>query len=363
MQNQPLVPTMTPNARTPLYAVGARTPSGLSALQATTAARAGKLRPRPSHLVDKRGEPMGLCRFASLADNLQGLERFVALGAPALVEATASWRAAHLRPGRQAPLLPLLVALPSASRPGIDPRLGRELLPRLQAHVGLSFDPRHSRTISHDRGGGVEAFAEALRLLDQGFEAVVVGGIDTYFDPDVLEWLDAEYRLHSLETENGIVPGEGAAFVLLGRRGRVPGLRPLASLLGAAAENEPRPYGSPEPCHALGMSRAIQLAIGPLARERRISWVLTDVPNERHRVDEWQLAFGRMFRAFTPEVRHDQPLLMTGEVGAASAALLVAMACVQWQIGCGVGDMALVATHSDGPERGALVLAREGGMG
>jgi 3-oxoacyl-[acyl-carrier-protein] synthase-1 len=54
---------------------------------------------------------------------------------------------------------------------------------------------------------------------------------------------------------------------------------------------------------------------------------------------------------------HDQPLLKTGDVGAASAPLLVAMASVLWQVGAGRADCAVVATHSDGPERGAVLLS------
>jgi 3-oxoacyl-[acyl-carrier-protein] synthase-1 len=104
------------------------------------------------------------------------------------------------------------------------------------------------------------------------------------------------------------------------------------------------------------MSAALRTAAGAEYQSRQVPWVLTDVGNERHRVDEWQVAFTRMFRVFTHEVIHDQPLLMTGELGAASAAMLAAMACVRWTIGAALGDQAMIAAHSDGHERGALLL-------
>jgi 3-oxoacyl-[acyl-carrier-protein] synthase-1 len=339
--------------------VGARTHAGLNALQVTLATRANKMRPRESHLVDRHGEPVSMCRLASIGDDVMGLHRFVALGAPALMQATWPWRENHLRSGHAASPLPVIVALPSSSRPGFDRRFERELFPWLQDRAGFALDPQKSGMFARDRGGGVMAFQYAMQLLDGGCDAVAVGGIDSYFDPDCLEWLDAEYRLHALETENGFIPGEGAAFVMLVRRSRVSGLKKLASIVGASVVDEPRPYGSDEPTHGLGMTMAIKEAAGPLAKARRVSWMLTDVANERHRVDEWQLASGRSFRAFTEDARHDQPLLKTGDVGAASAALLFAMACTHWEIGSAPGDVALVATHSDGAERGAMIVAQE----
>ncbi len=343
--------------------LGARTHAGLTALQAMLAVRAGKMRPRPSHLSDRHGEAIAVCRVASIADNVQGLARLVALACAPMIQATHAVRSTDAMLNRASAPLPVVLAVSSPARPGFDTRLSRELLPTLQAKTGIALDQGRSLLVGADRGGGITAFRTAMAMLGQdGVDRVLVGGVDSYFDPDVLEWLDEGRRLHGLETENGFIPGEAAAFVLLSRRSRATGLHRSASIVGVAVEDEPRPYGSAEPCQALAMSHAIKLATGPFERTRSIPWVLTDVVNERHRVDEWQLAFARKFHAFTPDVVHDQPLLKTGDVGAASAALLVVMACVQWDTGAGGGargEAAMVATHSDGAERGVLLLARE----
>jgi 3-oxoacyl-[acyl-carrier-protein] synthase-1 len=108
------------------------------------------------------------------------------------------------------------------------------------------------------------------------------------------------------------------------------------------------------------MSMALKRATEPTGpKSRRIPWQLTDVHNERHRVDEWQIARLRAFQAFTDDVIHDQPLLRAGDLGAASAAFLAVYACVSWYTQCAPGDCALVAAHSDGAERGAMVLTQE----
>jgi 3-oxoacyl-[acyl-carrier-protein] synthase-1 len=92
------------------------------------------------------------------------------------------------------------------------------------------------------------------------------------------------------------------------------------------------------------------------AKAQRIGWVMTDVVDERHRVDEWAFASARVAPAFTPGYVHDQPLLTTGDLGAASVGVMLAIAATLWQTECAPDDVVLIAAHSDRADRGALVL-------
>jgi len=347
-----------PSPQAFVVGVGLRAPNGLTALQVTMCVRADKLRPRDSYLVDRAGDPIALARLASIGDDVQGLPRLLALGAPALRQATFPWLA-HEAAARRAPRpLPLVIALPSAGRPGLDPRLGRELVAGLEQRAETALDHAASRLIFGCRAGGVAAFELGLSMLREGAPCVVVGGIDSWFEALALEHLDAELRLHSLTAENGFVPGEGAGFLVLARRASSDGPSPLARVLSTAVELEPRPWGSEEPTHALGMTQAVRRATAVTGSDaHRIGWAVTDVVNERHRVDEWSFVSARVHGALTPDWVHDQPLLVTGDLGAASVAAMAAMATTRWQTRCAPDDCVLVAAHSDGPERGAMVLA------
>lgn len=336
--------------------LGARTASGLIPLQVTLCARTGKMRPRESHIIDKHGEPVATVRLASIPDNVIGIERFLQLATPAFVQAAAPWVASRRRANAAVPRLPVFVSLPEEARPGFDPRLATHFLPALEERSTLAIDRASSRLFFACRAGGIAAIEAAIEAIREGAPAAVAGGVDSYFDPDVLEHLDAEMRLHTANAENGFLPGEGAAFLLLAPRTHTSTLPRYAQVVSAAVEREPRPWGSPDPCLGEGITKAVRRALS-VVPERRIPRVLTDVANERHRVDEWSYAFARAHRSFTPDVVHDQPLLKTGDVGAASAPLLAVMAATEWQIGSPVGDAVLIAAHSDGPERGAMVLS------
>ena len=317
--------------------------------------RAGKLDPRVCHMIDRAGDAIGTSRLASIGDQVMGLDRFVALGGPPMTQAAYPWLAAARDARRATPRIPAIVALPSERRPGIDPRLAPDLLVRLEARSQVPLDHDRSQLVFGCRAGGVAAIARAIALLGDGAEFVLAGGVDSFFDPEVLEYLDRELRLHSLTAENGFIPGEGAGFVLLAKQ-RAPHTPALGGIVSTALEREPRPYGSEEPCLALGMTLAAKRAVEPVgSKSRRIGWVMTDVVDERHRVDEWAFAAARVAGAFAPDYVHEQILLATGDLGAASVGTMLAVAVTRWQTCCAPDDAVLVAAHSDGPERGALV--------
>ena len=265
-----------------IVGIGARTAGGLTALQVTMSARARKFSPRASHLLDKSGDAIATARLMSIGDRVVGIDRFLALGVPPFIQAIHPLRSHEHRAAR----IPVIVALPSAERPGFDARLSQHLLTALEARARVTIDHDRSKLVFGCRGGGARAIELALEALRR-HEVVVVGGIDSYFDPDVLDHLDEDLRLHGPATENGFIPGEGSAFLLLTRGATAGRFERLGHVLSTAVEHEPRPWGSDKPCLALGMTQAIKRAAAGLGGDARIPWALTDVANERHRVEEW----------------------------------------------------------------------------
>ncbi|MDI1437284.1 hypothetical protein [Polyangium sorediatum] len=325
-----------------VHAVGAYGPLGLSALQITMCARARKLVPRPTSFVDKRGESVGVCLADGIAEDVHGPPRLLALARPALREAVHRARIEAI---------PLVLSLPEAGRPDDDPCYGEFFVKMLAAASEVPIDIARSRVVRAGHAGGALAMEAAIALL-HGAPAVLVGGVDSYHHPDLLRWLDEECRLHALDAENGFIPGEGAAFALLSRdrTGRLPA--PIAAVLGCASGREESDLHD-EPNIAASMTSILGRLLD--GASTRPGWVLCDVNGERHRVREWNLCAVR-HRLIEGVVTMDAPGDL-GDIGAATGAMLLALAAVSWSVSAAPSPTALVALSSDAAERGAFLLA------
>lgn len=337
-----------------ILATGARCPLGLSALQIAMCARARKSEPRSTSLRDKRDHEIGVCLTPGLPDDLYGYERLLTLAAPALREVSV---AADLG-GRP---LPMALALPEAGRPGDNARFNREILGDLAAASGVPLELDRSVVVRAGHAAGALALEAAIGMLSSGAQWVIWGGLDGYLHPETLHWLDEECRLHALDAENGFVPSEGAAFLVLSRVGpRLGGgagaKGPLAAVRFAQGGRE-ETVATGEPNVARAMTQLLRRA-AEATREGTIRWALNDINGERHRIREWTLATARgSVGEGAIESRLVEDL---GDMGAAIGPMLGSIACSMWRAGCAPSSSAVVALHSEGVERGVFVLEEAG---
>ena len=319
-----------------MVAGGAVAALGANAVQIAMCARARMFQPRSLDLRDSRYQRIGMCTMGGVSADVMGADRMLALGRSALRQVLA---AADVHGW------PLLLALPEPGRPDDDPRLDGALLDELADETGMRIDRAASAIVRHGRPGAAMAFERALDLLDDGAPGVVVGGIDSYFHPGVLHWLESEHRLHGVGLEDGFVPGEAAAFVALS--GAKDGVEANARVVGVGhARDEAVEQDLPRVAEA--MTRLVHAVQGT-----RSPWVINDVNGERSRVREWSLVSVRHNLATAEELR--LPVLC-GDVGAASGALMATIAMTWWQRGCAPANDALLMLHADGCDRGVIRL-------
>jgi len=328
-----------------LIAAGARAPLGMTSLQVAMSARADKLEPRSTRFVDKRGRSVGVCLTGGIGEDVHGFDRLLALARPALREA-----------GRavEEPT-PLILALPEAERPDDDPRLSGAILAALAETAEMPLDLDRSRVVRADHAGGALAFEAALDVLLAGAPAVLVGGVDSYYHPEVLEWLDRGCRLHALEAEDGFIPSEAAAFVLLAAE---PPRSAGATRVVLSAVATGRETTTDEQALAASMTNLVHRLIGDAPRPLR--WVLSDLNGEEHRVAEWSKV---AIRTSLSDAVHQRLPDALGDVGAATAPAMAAIALEWWRAGCAPADAALALVHSEGVERGGLLLEADDRFG
>ena len=348
-------------------AVSARTPLGLSARQTAFCARARKGEPRSTRFRNRHDRSIGACTTPGLPDRLEGIDRMIALAAPALATVVASARSRGVAPpargGAEAPAVwPLFLAVPEPGRPDDDARFGGALVGELAERAGVTADEARSGTFREGHAGFAHALAAAVAALSSGAGAAIVGAVDSYFHAGVLAWLDAEARVHGLGVENGFVPGEGAAFLVLSRSAPPRGGATSRSDVGAQVRlraveiGVEASLGTGAPNVAQAQSRLVA-AIAQLDTPAAIRWALTDVNGERHRVREWTQV--RMRGSVAEGATVDRFAEDLGDAGAASGAVFAAIAHELLVTGAAPAEAACIALHADGPARGAFSLGLE----
>lgn len=296
-----------------------------------------------------------MAHVRSLPVQAIGLTRLLPLATEALEPLVAVARGAG--PGAR---LAVLAGLGSHyAEPGPEGRFAHErrqlegaLLAFLE-HRGLSGTVR---TVPDGHAAFARAVLDAELLLREDlYDFVAVGGLDTAYDPDVVERLLDSWRLFDGEKLDSIIPAEGAAFLLLGRRG---GLPAIGRLLGVAIADEPGTMENDVPCMALALTRAAREAMRSVrdARER-VDLLFSDLTHEHYRIHELQLALPRLSRDLSPDHAVQTLYPHLGDLGAAAMPTALAVALEGFERGDPAGSTAVALGTSVGPLRGAVCIS------
>ncbi len=341
-----------------IVGAGAQTPVGRYVLAAAAAVRCG-ISAYAEHpfMIDRHGEPIVVAR-AEWLDEAQPLsDRIVTLAADAAQEALAPLAdkpATDLR-GIRAHL-----ALSEENFP--DPIHRQEILQRFSASTGIFRAGYYAELIVEGHAGGLLALENAVSQLRTG-EALLclVGGADSWLDPDRLEALDFAGRLHSINNSWGFTPGEGAGFCLLasGISTRRFGLTPLAEVATVATARETKLMGTQTVCIGEGLTAAFRSVLEPA---HRVTHSYCDFNGETYRADEYGFSVCRTAECFENAGSFTAGAECWGDVGAASGPLAIALAIAAWNRGYATGPIALAWSSSAHAPLRAATLLRECGF-
>ena len=204
----------SPSRKVCVLGCGALTALGHNAPMNAASVHANLSRFGGSYMVDRAGEPMLLSMASFVGDEVRGLERLTALAVPALQEAIASLLKDD---SGQRMLSEAGICLGVASpRPGLEDNVGESLLSRLAIELDIPLAEKRQCVIPAGHASVLLGVGKAIEWVSAGkVDLVLVGGVDSYYDLDTLEWLDEAKRLYSETNKDGFIPGEGAGFCLL----------------------------------------------------------------------------------------------------------------------------------------------------
>jgi 3-oxoacyl-[acyl-carrier-protein] synthase-1 len=180
-----------------------------------------------------------------------------------------------------------------------------------------------------------------------------------------LDWLEAQGRLKDEAHPYGYCPGEAAAFLLVVSAATAVqlGKSTVAWVAGVSRALEPSPWYTARPSRSQGLTAAIAgLFTAPSLRSLRADVVYADLNGEPWRADEWAVSYVRTADNQGEPLHMRHPADCWGDVGAASAPLLAAMASLEVAHPRTRSRSALVWTASDMTlDRGAaLIVTQEG---
>lgn len=348
--------------------VGAVTAVGATAAQTFTSVRAGIRRFTERPLGAAGGDP-GEEGGVYLAAGAEALAASLGAAAPRDLAVAAAkealWDAGLYEPrdvsaAYSRTSVEVFLALPDADTAGADPDAAAGFL-EAAADEGL-LDEGGTRLVPVPGGhaGGVLALrAAAGRLLSGEVDVALVGGQDAMLHPSRIADLNRRSKLRTDRAPGGAIPGEGSAFLVLER---LEDARRRSASVYAAVEatgvgHEPVPFDGPLPNRGEGASEALNEALASAPSASRIVDVFSDLNGERGRFLEWGLVETRCLAAIPAGWQPHVPLFVTGDLGAASGALLLALAAQTIRGSRGARSAALVFGAAERGARVAAVLA------
>lgn len=220
--------------------------------------------------------------------------------------------------------LPLFLSLPEHLSSLSKPLIGN-FIKQLIIQSDFPLDPLQSRMAQVGRSGGLHAIEAARRYLaEEGQDYVLVGGVDTYCDPDLLARLDAEDRLMVYGALDGFFPGEGATFLLLAServKSQLPS--PLIALAKPGLAHELGHRYSDEPYRGEGLAAAVTQACDHAPGMVDNIW--TSMIYDGFASKELGVAFTRNSKSISTTVNMYHPVDCVGDMGAAVSCALIAL--------------------------------------
>lgn len=343
-------------------AAGASTAVGRDAWSSAAAVRAAisGFQHHP-FMIDSAGKPMCVAMAPWLAVDLPLSERLELLLWPAIDQCLAGWTGQQAQPPLR---LALALALPEP-RPGLPGELAAQVERAARERYRGVFQA--VALFARGHAAGAIAFDAAMRKLGDGsLDACVVAGVDSYIDPDTLEWIEHCDQYHGAGHQNnawGYLPGEAAGAVLLLRERAAGQLQreAFAQVLSVGLATEAKRIKTETVCIGEGLSQAFRAALSTLPSGRRVTDIYCDMNGEPYRADEYGFTCLRAKEWLEGGSDFVSPADCWGDVGAAGIPLHCMLALAAGHKGYSNGTLALAWGSSEGGDRGAVLLATRNG--
>lgn len=330
-----------------VLATGMITGVGLDAPSSCAAIRCAIDNFQETRFVDRQGEWI-VGSEVPLDPPLRGRPKLVRMASSAIAECLPAL-------GETPPEdIPLLLCVAEQARPGRFDGLDGSLIGDISSRLNVAFSKR-SLVIENGAVGGVQAIEAAMRLInDQTAPYVLVAGVDTFLVAATLMALDQSHRLLTPSNSNGLIPGEGAAAVLMGTSPTNGTFFFVCEGVGFGVETAT--INSDQPLRAQGLSEAMKAALQAASRTfDDLDYRITNASGEQYGFKEAALAIARCMTKTKEEFDIWHPADCMGEIGAAHVPSLIAVAKTAAEKAYAKGSGVMLHAANDDGQRGVIV--------
>lgn len=332
-----------------------RSPVGTRASMTAASIRAGisRLMKHPD-FEDKMWNriTVGLAAFAD--PDLMYIDRLLELTIPALKDVILPLETFQ----EKISPIPLIIGLPEA-RPGLPEDLKQTIktsISDLEKEIKTKFVVEF---IAKGHSSGLIAMEAAVEKIDnEETDFCLIGGIDSYVEEETLSWLEENGRLYGSGKKTGFIPGEAAGFCLLASQKAVKkyNMIILAKITGVSSTYEKNSYDSGKICTGDGLTQVISKAAEDMPDGQPFHQLFSTLNGERYHNSEFGYAAARLGKFILNVGDVVAPVNCWGDLGAASAPLLISLATESGRKGYAPGPFSLIFTSSLGTSRAGAVL-------
>lgn len=328
------------------------TPVGLCAAMVASQVAAGTKGFTELDVALDDGDRVRGSRLALLDGSHDRTDRMAALCTAAAAEITLALRREHVEGS-----VPVFLGLPPEESGGVLDLAGVTASIEETLELVITAELRDEWMYPTGRAAFFHALEAALLHVRAGRAPyALAGAVDCLCDDDSVNGLVVDRRILG-QVLDGVLPGEGAGFVLIGPD---PGEGSVVRVLGVTHAREPHPFRAPEPNLAEGLTAAFAaLRARPSCGGRRLDAVFACQTGEGHWTREFTAAYLRN-PAFMPEpLRYHVVAEAHGDAGAASGVIQLVTAAGAYAGGA-PERRALVYGCDDAGEIGACVIEGRG---
>ncbi|MEM1229913.1 MAG: beta-ketoacyl synthase N-terminal-like domain-containing protein [Pseudomonadota bacterium] len=178
------------------------------------------------------------------------------------------------------------------------------------------------------RCSALAGLARAEQLLASGAaDLCIVGAVDSLLHLKAVRYFERRRCLKTSYRNDGFIPGEGAAFLVVERRAqaRERAVDPLAHIVSLAGATEPQTSEQSSVLTGNALTDVCRVSLADSSSDSaRLASVWSDLNGESYRAREWAYASIRLQLSDDTRLRH--PVDVFGDLGAAMGATLLGLA-------------------------------------